>query len=263
MTTVADPRPPAKPATGPVALVIKGTRYGVEPIPAGEFGTIAFRLSKHGADAAVYDVVRTHDGLAACDCPHYEARLRGLSSAPCKHGTALIDAGLAAPPDGRRDLGAPAGPSRPVDERDRRQAAAFGIRLPAPAPAPAPAACCPADEPTPCQACVPGVPRKVAIVPPSETGPADGPAWQGAEPRGVRDADIPADDLAAPPAPAPASLLTLDAWIDAQAEFYLMLDSGAADLVARALRELAHTCRFVSALTPAEFEARCEVLSAV
>jgi hypothetical protein len=62
----------------------------------GEDGTKAFRLSKLSSrgDEAIYDVVRTHAGLVECDCPHYEARLRGNCADCCKHGRALVELGL-------------------------------------------------------------------------------------------------------------------------------------------------------------------------
>jgi hypothetical protein len=95
MTILASTRPSRKFSAELVnaTLKINGTDYTVEPIPAGEFGTIAFRLVKRGSDA-VYDVVRTHQGIVECDCPDYESRHRGNGLGMCKHGRALVTLGL-------------------------------------------------------------------------------------------------------------------------------------------------------------------------
>jgi hypothetical protein len=74
------------------SVTIKGQVYAVEPIPPGEDGTAAYVLTKR--DGTSYAVIRTHAGLVECDCPDYEARHRGLDCLPCKHGAALVDAGL-------------------------------------------------------------------------------------------------------------------------------------------------------------------------
>jgi hypothetical protein len=42
-------------------------------------------------DGAVYDLARRHDGRVTCDCPHYTARIEGLSEDLCKHGRALVE----------------------------------------------------------------------------------------------------------------------------------------------------------------------------
>lgn len=95
MLTITAPRPKVKPARRcGLTLSICGTKYRVRPIPAGEFGTRAYRLSKLAADGAVYDVIRSHHGLVECDCPDYEARRRGLTTQPCKHGAALVAVGM-------------------------------------------------------------------------------------------------------------------------------------------------------------------------
>jgi hypothetical protein len=78
---------------------ISGVLYTVEPIAPGEDGTAAFRLQKQAGDGAIYDVIRRHDGLVACDCPHYTARIEGLSCDCCKHGLALVELGLIEAPE--------------------------------------------------------------------------------------------------------------------------------------------------------------------
>ena len=57
----------------------------------GEFGSKAFRMTKHSArDGGTYDVIRTAAGIVECDCPDYEARHRGNGFGCCKHGRALV-----------------------------------------------------------------------------------------------------------------------------------------------------------------------------
>lgn len=85
-------------AKTPSLIQIKGLSYTVESIDPGQFGTVAYRLTKHAADGAVYDVIRTYEGFVECDCPSYESTHRGNGYGMCKHGAALVQLGrLAAP----------------------------------------------------------------------------------------------------------------------------------------------------------------------
>jgi hypothetical protein len=86
-----------------ITISINDTRYSVDPFPAGEFGTKAFRLSKHSGDHAVYDVVRTHLGIVECDCADFESRHRG-NGGVCKHGRALVALELLAAPTAVAEL---------------------------------------------------------------------------------------------------------------------------------------------------------------
>jgi len=80
------------PAVKPTMLTIKGNAYSVSPINPVEEGTAAYRLDKQRGEG-VYDVVRGHDGLVVCDCPDYVCRHAGTAGL-CKHGRALIEAGM-------------------------------------------------------------------------------------------------------------------------------------------------------------------------
>ena len=81
-------------ATAPAAkppIFIKGHAYSVQPIPPGEFGVSAVRLTKL-ADRATCDVIRTRENLIECSCP-----TGGPPRGPgtfCKHGVAAMDKGL-------------------------------------------------------------------------------------------------------------------------------------------------------------------------
>jgi hypothetical protein len=77
-----------------MTIEISDVRYACDPLDPGESGTRAFRLTKHGKDRDVYDVIRRPDGSVACDCPDYEFRRDGLTAEPCKHGRALVELGL-------------------------------------------------------------------------------------------------------------------------------------------------------------------------
>ncbi len=90
--------PVAAPAPRRRTITIKGIAYRVEPIDPGEDATAAFRLSKMSGDGAIYDVVRTWYGTIECDCADYTYRRKGLTATPCKHGAALVAAGLIDPP---------------------------------------------------------------------------------------------------------------------------------------------------------------------
>jgi hypothetical protein len=76
-----------------------GTAYAVEPIDPGPEGTRAYRLQKLCGGGDVYDVVRTWYGIIECTCGDYTYRRQGLTASPCKHGRALVEAGLLAPPE--------------------------------------------------------------------------------------------------------------------------------------------------------------------
>src|SRR4051794_21023073 len=76
-----------------ITIEINDVRYSVDAIPAGEFGTRAYRLVKRSADRATYDVIRQHDGAIACDCPDHQFRRDGAGT-HCKHVLALVELGL-------------------------------------------------------------------------------------------------------------------------------------------------------------------------
>ena len=78
-------------------VVIFGTRYAATAIDPGEFGTEAIRLRKQDGDMAVYDVIRTHDGLLECSCPSWVMQ-HANKPTTCKHGRALAAAKLIDPP---------------------------------------------------------------------------------------------------------------------------------------------------------------------
>ena len=90
-------------------IAIGSSLYHVTPIPAHESGTRAVRLEKTNGDKAIYDVIRNHDNLIACDCPSYVMQHDGKGTL-CKHGQALVTLGLIPapipipnPPDGYRE----------------------------------------------------------------------------------------------------------------------------------------------------------------
>ncbi len=264
MTSLLAPAPTTKPARTrtivTLALSINGQGYGIE-------GT-------------VYDVAQTPDGHAECTCPDYEARRRGLDASGCKHVKAMRQMGLIdpAPVPGEpapeptpgpapEPAPSPAPTPAPVDDVSRLQARAFGIRLPEPAarrpfgvglvvePEPEPAACCPPSEAEPCQACLsaPAVPGEPAVEVAVEDDPAAGSIGPDDE-FAMPDDDDDAEDLDADA----AGLLTLDQYIDAQADRYLALGHGAGRLIADALATLARSVRFYHAMTPDQYLDRSE-----
>jgi hypothetical protein len=135
-------------STFAVEIVIKDAVYHAEPIPAGEFGVAAVRLTKRSVKGEVYDVVLTHDGRAECDCPSYEFTHRGTAST-CKHGKACLAKGLLiAPVSGGSPVAdvppavhapAPKSAVPPVTAADLKRARFFGLTIPAPRPTPLPA----------------------------------------------------------------------------------------------------------------------------
>lgn len=258
MSTMTQPRKGVKPFTCSFVSInveIMGTRYAVDPIDPGEFGTKAWRLTKHSGNHEVYDVIHDAFGCVACSCPDYIARHDGTSSM-CKHGRALTSLGL--------------------------------MPMPAPIPAPAvahvpdefdpPAPCCEPTEPEPCKACVaidvPADDTPTAIEPdPAPELPADlvDPDDAGSDPElwpdgwddHVWNLGPAPDDDDAPAASAEAEpRLTLAEMIDRQADAYRALGNGACELIARALDELALRVRLCDARTPDEFDARSGLLEA-
>jgi hypothetical protein len=103
-----------------VQIEIKGAKYAVEPIPAGEFGKAAARLTKL-VSGENYDVLRTHDDRYECSCPDFEARHRGLPTQGCKHIKSLRSGGFF------------------TTSADVKRARAFGLTIPAPVKVEAPA----------------------------------------------------------------------------------------------------------------------------
>ena len=59
-----------------------------------------------------------------------------------------------------------------------------------------------------------------------------------------------------------SATLTLDALADHVASFFRTFGNGAGDLFARTMEELAQKIRFTGAETPADYEARIEILDA-
>jgi hypothetical protein len=147
---------------------INGVQYVAEPIDPHEEGIAALRLSKMSGDGVVYDLVREHSGRCRCDCPHFVARIEGLSEDLCKHLRAAVELGLLPKPK----------PSMAADRRTK----------PAPEPEPEPK---PEPEPTP-------------IATTTTSGPAptpDGAAEEGPSapaPRFEGDDTVPDDQPARP-----------------------------------------------------------------
>jgi hypothetical protein len=111
-----------------VQIEIKGALYAVEAIPAGEFGTVAARVTKL-VNGEVYDLLLTTDGRCECTCPDFEARHRGLPTQGCKHIRGVKAAGMLvattpAPVAGKPNVA-------PVTPADRKRASYFGLRIPA------------------------------------------------------------------------------------------------------------------------------------
>jgi hypothetical protein len=140
MTSLMQAAPTVKPTFALVTIVIKGTLYDAEPIPAGEFGVAAVRLTKRSREGETYDVILTGDGRAECDCPSFEFTHRGTAGV-CKHGAACLAKGLlVAPVSGGSPAAeappaivapAPAPAFAPITRKDLVRSAYFGLRLPA------------------------------------------------------------------------------------------------------------------------------------
>jgi hypothetical protein len=89
---VAGPRPPSAPSAP--WLSIMGKLYLAEPLPAEDSDVLQLvRLQKH-ADGECYDVSSHADGLIRCQCGDWVFRREGTTAEPCKHGRALVAAGL-------------------------------------------------------------------------------------------------------------------------------------------------------------------------
>ncbi len=109
---------------------IKNATYAVEPIPAGEFGSTAVRVTKL-VNGETYDVIRGHDNIVTCSCPDFIFRHEG-NGTHCKHASAMLARGfLDTPP-----VVASIPPTfTPVSDLDRKRASYFGLKIPAtPAP---------------------------------------------------------------------------------------------------------------------------------
>jgi hypothetical protein len=267
-------------------VTIKGLTYHVEPIPPGEDGTHAFRLTS--PKDKVYDVIRERDGILRCDCPHYEARLRDNTRTPCKHGQSLIDAGLL-PAPGADPLYVPPtghceGCSRNVMAADLLvgycPACRAELRSFDPAAAPEPVTCkrCGLDvltiEEGYCSACWPEINTGTA-----DDAPAESPEpWADFEPLQPADDEVPFADgdwsefdiwtLGPPPPltsePSPAEAppgLTLLEWVTHQIRHYELMGTSLGWMVAGTLRKLAAEVRATGAANPAQLEERLEVLA--
>lgn len=128
-----------------IVVEINDYRYDVDKIDAGEFGTVAFRLTKRSGDHKTYDVIRNHFGIVACDCPDYVSRHDGNGYGMCKHGRMLVELGL---------MAAPIAPNvtRPAPRAEEQAPVAKGTSSICP-----PTPCCSPTELVPCMACVPAV----------------------------------------------------------------------------------------------------------
>jgi hypothetical protein len=256
-------------------VTIKGLVYHVEPIPPGEDGTHAFRLTS--PKDKVYDVIRERDGILRCDCPHYEARLRGNTRTPCKHGLALVEAGLV-PPVGVDPLavipptGVCVGCCRSVFKADLLvgycPACRAELRSFDPATAPDLA---PSQD---------GIPDPRLPGSDEDDAPPESPEpWADFEPLAPADDEVPFADgdwsefdiwtLGPPPPltsePSPAEAppgLTLLQWVTHQIRHYELMGTSLGWMVAGTLRKLAAEVRATAAANPAQLEERLEVLAA-
>lgn len=248
-----------------LCLAIDHVCYNVGPLPAGEFGTRAFRLTKHSAKDDCYDVIRTHDGLVECSCPSYEVTHRGTSSV-CKHGRALVAMGLLDAPSWGTS-----GPARPLVAGVDRVRDEFDEEAPAP--------CCdPATEVEPCAACV-EAPEPVSLEeylaitrddPRLQPSIADREG-AAAEPDPLADLPFPRPTRK-PPEPAastpkpvraivpPDGRYSLDELVDGQAAYFRGMNSAPFDLMAKALADLAAHIRATGARNCADFEDRRSVM---
>jgi hypothetical protein len=305
MPTMTKPRAPRKPKAPAFAcrlvsavVEINGVQYAVEPIPPGEEGPAAIRLSKLSGQGEVYDLVRRYDGRITCDCPHYTARIEGLSEDLCKHGRALVELGLlpkpkptmAAPkpepmdrqtrpatkpePAGEPDLGPRCGPgcpatvnhpapcpdcpNRPVTRADIAASAVFGIKLPAEAPADGPGSL--QGEPP---AGVEETPIDPTPTPPGRPQAAEDPA-AGDDPDGGGDLDAPwSEDDRIGLGPEPLEVRSpLADWIDQQAAEYRRRGGTAAKWLARQLDEMASTARVLQAANGEQYDDRLDAMEA-
>jgi hypothetical protein len=239
-------RRPAQVA-GPTAdidhLTIKGTVYHVEAIPPGEDGTAAFVLTKPNGDT--YAIIHRHDGILACDCPDWVCRRDGITHTPCKHGAALVAAGLLkAPTPPLAPDPAPALPSGNI--RARRLAEATTARQSTPearqggsdagtdeTTVEAPAACCDAKEAAPCHACAP----TARVEEPTADNWAEYGRWSAGD-------DVEAEEAHEP-------RLTLSELIDHEADRYRKVGTLAGLLIGNHLAALASSVRLAQTDHPA------------
>jgi hypothetical protein len=283
-----------------LALAIDHVVYQVEPIPAGEFGTKAFRLSKKSNAGEVYDVIRDNDGLVQCDCPSYEVTFRGTLGT-CKHGSALVTLGLLDAPCYTRwpspeDFDAPSEPATPAPD--------------APAPIKPIVATTPADRATAlpgasdaitddswaaelaampktcecgnchtpisrlafdgyglCEPCYTGMfttPTPVPCCAPEEATPCRACDGEGR----IFDTDglypgTPEWSDCPDCSPVAPAALTLAELVDREAGNYRAWGTEAGDLIAGVLADLARKVRFTGAMTPVEFLDRADAADLV
>ncbi len=273
MSTMTRKPRTVKPKAAPVvslALAIDHVVYQVEPIPAGEFGSKAFRLVKRAGDGAVYDVVRTHDGLVECDCPSYETTYRGTCGT-CKHGSAMIAVGLidapAWTPPARETTPATAAPVPHVaDEFDAPAPVVVAEVQPAPLPVVESPAVAPSE----------GFADELAEVVGPIASPSDDDEDTGARRRifgsGILDpedeglsnrlatvATAEVETASLRPvrlAPLPPGRYDLAGLIEGQAAFLAGQGSAPFALMSRTLMDLARSIRQSGAKTVADFEDR-------
>jgi len=253
----------------------------VQPGPAGEFGTKAFRLVKKSGGEGVYDVVRTHDGLVSCDCASYEVSHKGTVSM-CKHGAALVSLGLldapayapvpkvpAAPPV---VVEAPAAEVPPADD-DAESFADDLVEAIGPAPLDPPAeggedayhwglailtrfGPVATDEQLRLaerHATDPETSLGLKIVPP-------GPSLTDLEARLAAGKPAPAVLAPVKPAPLPDGRYSLAELVEGQAALFRGQGNAPFDLMARALEDLAKMIRATGASNVADYEARIAVM---
>jgi hypothetical protein len=292
MPTMTRDRRPVKNGRKPelvvsLALSINHMVYTVEPIRSEDPDVIrAWRLTKK-SDGDLYDVAQTTHG-PTCDCGDFEFRHSGLDDAGCKHIAALRLTGL---------LDAPVPIASNAPDRCPLTPELPAIVPATPAPvevrASTPGPCCNPVEAAPCVACVAAVevadvqaaldPAAAPVTaqavaellpafdpfPPDRLDAGDGEAppelwpdwtdnwfWTPDEP----ESDTPGPDTADEPAEAPAPLLSLAELVEAVAVAYRSWPVAAGAMIARHLEDLAQRIRFVSATTPAEYEARAELI---
>lgn len=271
------------------SILINAVPYDVEPIPAGEFGSIAFRLSKQMGDGAVYDVVRTHLGLVECDCPDYEARHRGNGFGCCKHGRALVELGMvaAAGPDEShlaelepewsvlpRPDGSGLSPEELARLHRQRDRVVAAYRAAAPeadqvdvrrvATAAAHDALRAVLRARPAAgAVISTTPGVVEMTSPGDTMivvPVERDVITSTEVVDPLDLEACPPDWPADDEPELEPRLTLPELVELQARRFRSIDSGAGDLMADALAELARVIRLVGASIPGDVGARLEIL---
>jgi hypothetical protein len=253
-----------------INVEINDTRYAVDPIEPGECGTKAFRLAKHSGDHAVYDVIRTHTGLVECDCPDYETRHRGNGYGMCKHGRALVELGLMAAPIAP----APCCPASEPAPCVTCQASTAAAGAPEATSEPAIAEAIPAEAPIESNAPADDQVELGAV----ESDPSTWPEWTDADTWELSPEPSADEDLYEPTAEDRAEAaelfgamdaqrhldrsdrLTLPELVDLQADFYRGWKNPVGEMLARHMEELAMRIRWVKAETPADYDARHEIV---